>query len=328
MSDEGLTPEQRRHVRNARAALSDSQIQRRLNASAALAANPAFVRATAGFVDAVAGPLRHWNDVISGWVEQLDFDRIRAVIDKVGEAFLRLVPPNARALGVESWPTLQQLGSQEQLCLSWVPEEQLVRALLGAASREERDRLLAGSTNQVLASCDAALSEVVQTLSEVQINEQVWPPELAQVTGLMSACIRAAEDGHWAAAQALATCASDSLLTQYIANGDKPHTFLKLKLKQTEDRQFAALLVGPVLAALESSMKQPSTWKRADAPVGYSRNATVHAMSDRVFSEVNALKAIMIATSLLKVSVSPLLFFLIDLIPVTAVSVENDTSPS
>lgn len=324
MPQPDITPEQRRRLQEAEARLQDPDIQRRIReARAALTQHPAVVSAAGRMVDAVVPILRWWNENINGWLKQVDFEWIRTSMRTLGEAFLRLVPPNARSMGVESWPTLQRLGAEEQLCLSWVPSESLARSLCDAHDRAARDQLLLEAAPSVLSTCQVALDEVQATIDETEEGEDVWPTQLTDVVELVASCVRAASDGHWAAAQALATCATDSLLTQHIA-GRKGHAFVKSKLKLIEEKQFAALVLGPVLAAVESSMRQHASWGSAAPTHGYSRHATIHAASAEAFGEVTALKAIIMATSLLKASVSPLLWVLIDIIPTGSSSSEEN----
>jgi len=321
-----LTPEQRRLVRRAQEVIADRRMQEGTRAAQrSLTVNRRLVQMTQGLVDAVAPTLHMVSAALNSWLSQIDWERVRSVLRTVGDVIASLLPPNARALGAAYWPDLQRVAGEEQLCLSWVPDAAIARLLLDAPHALERERLLIASSNEVLSTCEHAVRAAVDESPEEPGHEGSEEPaatheQLAEVAELLSASIEAAKAGHPQAAQALATCVTDTLLEQHVnRRRGRTHTFLKQRLSQADEAQFIGLVIGPTLAAAESSFRQVGTWfaTASGAHQGstpYSRHATVHAACADVFTEATALKAVLLATSVFLLSTNPVLSACFDLL--------------
>lgn len=349
MSDDSLTPEQQRQLRAAQRRMADPELQRRLRESQrSQAMSPRFRQISQNVAETVGPFVQTVLSALNSWTKSIDWDRVREVLRTVGEAIANLLPPNARALGTGYWPRLQQVAREEQLCLSWVPDADTARLLLDADSPVERERLLVDSAETVLSACERALHEAVEWFeAEAALADdspETGAPGVAarashgdddvrrmvvEVADLLRLSIAAANAGHPEAAQALATCVTDTLIEQHInRRRGRTHAFLKFRLGQADQAQFIGLVIGPTLAAAESSFRQSGSWpgaprgSRGDA-VPYSRHATVHAAHRDAFTQATSLKAILLATSVLRLSMSPLLFVCLDLLDAGALRTQE-----
>jgi len=198
-----------------------------------------------------------------------------------GEALISLIPPNVQALRSQ-WPHMTSLASSEQLCLVWAPRAEIVEEILAAPDRETREQVLIVNSRHIVADCRAAVVIVA--------------PELQDVIKLLQRSYDAYDDGHPEAAQALATCVLDSMLEQVLAAGTgKILGVIKYELRDTETKQMTAMVLRDTLAACQSALKAKGSWEQE--PDGYVRNASIHAASTAGYTQVNAIKAILLATS-------------------------------
>lgn len=331
---EDLTPEQRRAIRRAEAVVADPQTQARIReGQRALASNPQIRQMSQGLIEAIVPTLRTISTAVSKWISQIDWEGIRAALRVAGEAVARLLPPNARLLGTDYWPSLLSLAKDEQLCLSWVPDVELARALADAPDAHEREALLIASSDEVLAACERAVraaadGDVAKSGDELFEEATEASEQLAEVAELLIESIASAKAGYSHAAQALATCVIDTLIEQHInQRRGRTHTFLKQRLSQAEEAQLLGIVIGPTLAAAESSFRQSGMWpaRAASAQPGrssYSRHATVHAACADSFTDAAALKAVLLATSVFLLSINPILFAILDMLD-TKLQVEN-----
>jgi hypothetical protein len=304
-----LSPEQRRLAGKSQKGVADPQTQKRtLHADLSMTVDPLLVDASQ-VAQAAAPTLTTLANSLNSWLSKINWDGVIAALSRLGEVVLGLLPPNARALGSEYWPSLQKVARDEQLCLSWVPDTQIARSLLDAANGAERDSLLVSFSADIWSACaDASQRVIEQPWQEPWDEEPLWGlgdshHQIIEVAALLGDSIEAARAGHTEAAQALATCVTDTLFEQHVnRRGGKTHSFLKRRLTQAEEVGFICAVVGPTLAAAESSYRQSGTWgvepsggRLAFTP--YSRHATVHAAGSDVFTAATALKAILLATS-------------------------------
>jgi len=288
--------------------------------------DPQFVDAAEQVTPVIAPTLGTFAESLHSWLSKIDWDGVIAALSRVGEVVLGLLPPNARALGTDYWSSLQKVAKDEQLCLSWVPDAEIARSLLDAANGTERDSLLVGWSVDIWGACtDAVRTVIEQPWKELWDEEPFWGPgdsrrQIIEAAALLGDSIEAARAGHSEAAQALATCVTDTLLEQHVnRRGGRTHSFLKRRLTQAEEVGFICAVIGPTLAAAESSYRQSGTW--GGDPSGgragltpYSRHATVHAACSHAFTAATSLKAILLATSVLLLSTDPLLFASFDLL--------------
>ena len=224
---------------------------------------------------------------------RVNLEPLRRAVKVGTEVFLQFFPPNIRALpGL--WPHMANLAANEQLCLVWAARAEIVEEIVAAPDREEREKVLLAHGGRIVDDCRAAV--VVVT------------PELQDVVKLLQRAYHAHDAGHHESAQALATCVLDSMLEQVLAAGEgKILGVIKGELRETETKQMTAMVLRDTLAACQSALKTKGTW--GQEPDGYLRNASVHAASTSVYTPVNALKAILLATSVACMLSHPLTAF-------------------
>lgn len=210
---------------------------------------------------------------------------------RLAEALLRLVPENLRKLSVEEWRQVADLCVNEQLALAWVPRAEIVEALLRAETPEAREALIVARTAEILSDCEDVLRSI-----EV--------PNLVELSGFAIQSIEACRAGHVQAAQALATNVLDTVMSQHLDAVVKLTATKAAKRAkelfghEVDDeatlREWRLIVVG---AGIPSSYK-PYDYAKRDRR--YSRNGTSHCVNGNQYRRVNALRAILFATSLLK----------------------------
>lgn len=192
-------------------------------------------------------------------------------------------PPNGTDLG----EFYQVLG--EGIPLSFVPDREVVSALLKAPHYEARVAILVERTVEVISDCRVALDE--------------HPPHsaLQDVTPLVTEALEVLEAGHYASAQALAVCVIDTILLKAL----RTRRYWKLKEAIRSNDPEAAFFQGPSCRfafALQPGISFLEKWDPLNGerlPDHLSRHATIHGASTKHLTAGNAVISVLLATSLL-----------------------------
>lgn len=324
-----MSPELRARIERARRLANDPVRQRQMReAREALARHPG-VQALGRSVGEVAAPvLERAGTALNNFWSRFDFKKVGEVLAHAGRALVEMLPANLQVLEPGYWPMLTQVARDEQLCLAWVPDPPLVRELLTAENATAREVLLVERASEVLTSC--ARAAATMALEEPEDK----PDQLADIARLLAASIASAEAGHFEAAQALATCLIDTVLTQHVSRRPgQAHSYVKRTLRRSEQQQLLAFVIADVLTAVDSSFRQHAAWpknaRRASPPAvaPYSRNGTVHAAMTGTFTEATSLKAILLATSMVCMARHPLLDMMLDFLEVEFGDMPNGSTP-
>lgn len=275
------------------------------------------------------------SEAVDGFIKNIDLSPIGNFILRLGEALTRLLPPNLQEVPSSRWPEVTRIAREEQLCLAWVPSPETTTALLDAGDATAREDLLVANATFILADCldtvTAVENDVRQQLASQERLAATCPDLTTHVRAslrfypdvitLLRESITVAQAGHYAAAQALATCVTDSVLTQDIASGwPGIQTYVKKYLNAEQQSAFRVTVVD-VLETVKAVYARHVTWQNqtqtADAPARYDRHATSHAAASSAYTTVAALKAVILATSTLAASNHPLVRMALDnLLPV------------
>ncbi|MFJ4166860.1 hypothetical protein ACIPY5_15015 [Microbacterium sp. NPDC089698] len=196
------------------------------------------------------------------------------------------LPPNWRLVDLEPKDIEDQVRTilEEGIPLAWVPSGRVIESLLNAGDAATRRRVIASNHKGILTGCEEVLTRIATK------------PALFYVDMARKA-ILALRDGHVEAAQSLATNVLDTLVNQHsmdalgVAPGVMMNASSYEKFKKRSWR--LTLAVHPVTTIMRGRFTVH------DRPGGYRRNATSHAITRHQYNRINAVLAIMNATSLL-----------------------------
>lgn len=174
----------------------------------------------------------------------------------------------------------------EGIPLAWVPSKRVIVLLLNAPDAQARRRVISNNYRGIIGSC-------LNVAGSLPLSGR--PLFLAD---MIVRAVRALQDGHIEAAQALATNVLDTLLTGYSreALGRSKGGILNPSYaeKLSKDRSWG----------LQLALRPSFALMRGEHTVhgrhnGFHRNATAHAVTSHQYSRINAVLAVMNATSVL-----------------------------
>lgn|GEM_PF-2015238 len=173
---------------------------------------------------------------------------------------------------------------EEGIPLAWVPSARVIELLLAAPDASSRRRVISNNHKGILTSCERLVSRL--------------PQKRALLYGdMIRKAINALRDGHVEAAQSLATNVLDTLVTQHSKAALQAPLGVVTNVasyKKFRNRSWRlTLAVHPVTTIMSGR------YTVDDRPDGYRRNATAHAITRHQYNRINAVVAIMNATSLL-----------------------------
>jgi hypothetical protein len=175
----------------------------------------------------------------------------------------------------------------EGIPLAWVPDPKTLQALFDAPNAAKRRQIIGRRWRHIVSACEDALNEVDH-------------PDLRCHQPFAADIVRALRDGHVSAAQALAANLLDSILRsnfekdvfKIVTTNNKSGTRFDLDDYQAR----AAFTLAPIWRAYAEY------WESQGDPIprAFGRHPSAHAVSRTQYSRVNAVLALMLMTSLLK----------------------------
>ncbi|MCM3780653.1 hypothetical protein [Microbacterium hydrocarbonoxydans] len=173
---------------------------------------------------------------------------------------------------------------EEGIPLAWVPSARVIELLLAAPDASSRRRVISNNHKGILTSCERLASRL--------------PHKRALLYGdMIRKAIHALRDGHVEAAQALATNVLDTLLSHHSRDAlDAP---LGVVTNVASYKKFRKQSWRLTLAVHPATTIMSGRYTLDDRPDGYRRNATAHAITRHQYNRINAVLAIMNATSVL-----------------------------
>ena len=205
-----------------------------------------------------------------------------------------MLPPNWDDLDGPDWEGALA-AMNDGIPLIWVPRAAIASELMGAGDAASRRRILEQSAPDIMADCAAVLAEVTD-------------PALAPLAALAAASARALGDGHCEAAQALAANVFDTWLRDVVRRS----VLFPPPGSERSPYRHASGLIEPVTGEVtiselrESGSLAPVVMALAGftpggpVPEQFGRHATAHAASPEQYSDVNAVIAVMLTTSVLR----------------------------
>lgn len=230
------------------------------------------------------------DSLASSVMKQFDSTILRSIPSWLPDlASLQLhLPRNWRGVKVDVDEIEQDVFQilSEGIPLAWVPDNRVIGLLLDAPDARARRRVISNNHRGIISAC-------VNVAGSLPLGGR--PLFLADT---IVRSVRALQDGHVEAAQALATNVLDTLVTGYsrAALGRSKSGMLNPSYanKLSEDRSWRLqLALGATFAVMRG---EHTVHERHNA---FHRNATAHAVTSHQYSRINAVLAIMNATSVL-----------------------------
>lgn len=211
--------------------------------------------------------------------ENVDWERITA----------GWYPPNwDRDRGIEQYATFIELAADEGLPMTWVPNTELTYLLAEAASTEARAELLVQHSETIVDDCRTVLSD---------FDDQSYIVEQLRKT------LGAFDAGFHEAAQAHAASIIDTALREiFIVPTRWSYPSVKKLLHTGEDWESTELRSArllPTSVALLNLLEEFRTDRGDPVPTRPNRHAAAHAVHPDQYTQVNAIKFLMLATAVL-----------------------------
>lgn len=230
------------------------------------------------------------NGLVSSMLPKFDFSILKSISSWLPDfASLRLhLPTNWRGVNVDvdeiEEDVLQILA--EGIPLAWVPDKRVIGLLLDAPDAQARRRIISNNHRGITRTCLALAGSLPLRGRPLFLADMV------------ARAVHAFQDGHVESAQALATNVLDTLITGYsrVALGRSKGAMLnpEYSKKLSEERSWRLqLALGPSFTLMRG---EHTVHERHN---GFHRNATAHAVTSHQYSRINAVLAIMNATSVL-----------------------------
>lgn len=227
---------------------------------------------------ALAETLKQQTDFLAKIAENFRFDLPKLDLSKWIEALDRWIPANLR--GVPDVDKVAAVALDDGVPLSWVPRSEIVVAIVGASSREERHSILVERTTEILDDCEGALAGY----------DNEWATQCKNAIGALRA-------GFDPPAQSHASNIIDSIVLALLGNREDA----KKRAAETEFDDLPLQLAAENLALRPLFRAFTAWWPTSGdtPPDHFARHATSHAVGHvGVFAPLSALVAVMLATSL------------------------------
>lgn len=196
----------------------------------------------------------------------------------VGFSAFANLPPNWVGLRVDEMVQTVELMRRTGLCLIGVPSPTVIRELLAAPSKAERDGILLASEDDII----EGLRELVPVIAA--------EPALAKYAGVVAEVLDAHAAGFHASAQALA----GSLLTALLTEGEGVRRLGAARRALLNlDTELYLLRLRGKLVRETLALVLSEFWPGDSIPGSFNRHATAHTVSPAQFNRANGLEALM-----------------------------------
>lgn len=225
---------------------------------------------------------------------QVAYDALKPGLEAVASGILQIakllpdllatLPPNIRALGsAMDLERLIDLATDEGLQFAYVPPTAVISKVLAAPDAAARRQVIRNNGRLILRSCENELALVQRA-------------DLTHHVAFAQRSASALRAGHRDASQALSANLLDTVLADQLGPLKKLVTNQKSKPDVDEFSVRAAI----ALSGIWSAHGQYFPEKGDRVPRAYSRHGTVHGVSKRQFTAVNATLALMHVVALLR----------------------------
>jgi len=215
------------------------------------------------------------------------------IAERFKAAIFIFIPANLQPLSARKWTRILELGREEGIALAWVPRTALVQALLDAPDAAAREQLLLQEETAVLDDCAACLDTISEDAAMVEL------------AGFARQAIDTCRGGHHAGAQALATNAIETIAKHHLdrvvtgkGKGVSNRIGNRFGVPIDDSIALDELRVWLVGAPLFAAYREDYDYATRDS--AFNRHGTAHCVNPNVYRPANALRSILLATSLLR----------------------------
>jgi hypothetical protein len=227
----------------------------------------------------IAESMQPFYDAIQRSISSIDFSWVH-------EALQRMLPPNWRDLEWCDVDRALEVMDETGWCLVWCPRVGVVKELI-------REGDLAARTRMILDAKAAVVEDMDECLAGMKHSES---QEYRQAA---TKALRAFDDGHVEAAQALAA----AVISAVINGGFRLPSFGEARTRFQGDPKEASIRAfreQAVFNMVARSLQAYYAHRGDPVPPSFSRHATAHSVSDEQYNEVNALAALLLAVAFTK----------------------------
>lgn len=228
--------------------------------------------------DLLQSVVKPFNDA---WAEQFS-----ELTKNIGRLVERSYPPNWRGNTTPLLPSdLETLLLDEGLPLAWVPPRSVLDKMFLAKSRGDRRKVLYNNCNTILKSCLVEL-------------ESLEKQDLQEYKTFALEAIASIQTGKWAASQALSTNIIDTATRRLFDESSRVEITSRSGGRRIDWKTYPlrrALVFGGIWGSFASY--RPGD---ANIPRQYTRHASTHAVSNRQYTKINSLIAVMHLVAFLK----------------------------
>jgi hypothetical protein len=223
------------------------------------------------------------------------FRYLTAIAERFKAAIFIFIPANLQPFSATNWTRILELGREEGIALAWVPRMALVQALLDAPDAAAREQLLFQEETAVLDDCAACLDTITEDSAMVEL------------AGFARQAIDICRRGGHAGAQALATNVVETIAKHHLdrvvmgkGKGKGVSNRIRNRFGVPIDDSIALdeLRVWLVGAPLFAAYREDYDYATRDS--AFNRHGTAHCVNPNVYRPANALRSILLATSLLR----------------------------
>jgi hypothetical protein len=233
-------------------------------------------------IGALATATEQLTQIAEQWTRVSAIDQLKTMIDSLDLA--KLTVPGWLPENLADSSDLDEVAEiclDEGLPLAWVPRAEIVAELVAATDAEERQAILLERRADVLDDCERALANITHELAD-QCRK----------------AIRADRANFPEPAQSHAAGIIDSIVVA-IHGGDGRNEVARLAQVPVDDLPLRVACEHFVLRPLFLCFKRWWAASATPVPKHFARHATAHAVGQAdVFTPINSLVAIMLATSL------------------------------
>jgi hypothetical protein len=214
------------------------------------------------------------------WVEQM-----RPIFERLRRAWQDALPPNWEGFEPEEVTAAIERIGNTGYCLVWLPRIEIVREVMAAEEAATKEVLLK-RRDEVLDDAVTVLAGVVE-------------PELALERDAANAAVGAFRDGHWMAAQALASSVFTSAAHETFEMGTGA-IGKRMAEKHPNEAGLAQLRLTTIYLAATHALAVFRPDKGYPVRSDFNRHNTAHRITAEQWTEANALSAVMLSTAFLR----------------------------
>ncbi|HEY0448216.1 hypothetical protein [Actinophytocola sp.] len=223
---------------------------------------------------------------LDGFRQQLIQRFIVPVVSKLPDVSTRIFPVNWVGVQGVRLSVVLPIVMDEGIPLMWVPRASILQALVAARDARARRSILGRRWKDVATDCEQVLTEIVHDrfASDVILGRQA---------------VASLQGGYAAASQALSANLLDSVLRKHLNASLRKQVTNHKNGNRLDIDSFSARL-GLTMAPVWRGYAEYWLDKGDRVPYSFTRHASAHAVSKRQYSRINAVVAIMLISSVLK----------------------------